>query len=206
MNHLILSASVHDNELRYTKDRTPICALKLGYEFHDRKETKQAELKAVAQGDWAEKVHLACPKGAIAIFQGTWEMWGDGEKRSWQFSLNRVPTIVSNLFSLNRLYLVGRLGKDPNLKFFESGAVQATFSLAVNRGKEIPADWHQCEVWGQRAETIGNYARKGSLIGLETSLFWWSWRDRETGARTARPVARVEQVDLLGRSSSQEAA
>ena len=63
----------------------------------------------------------------------------------------------------NSVILLGRVGQDPELKYFESGSVKAKFSLAVNRNfsKENPiTDWFNIEVWARKAEFVGQRSRK----------------------------------------------
>lgn len=102
--------------------------------------------------------------------------------------------------SLNIVTLVGRAGRDPDVKYFESGSVKCSLTLAVNRPtrKSDEPDWFNLEIWGKTAEVAGNYVRKGSLIGVQGSLKFEYWQDRSTGANRSKPVIRVERLDLLG--------
>lgn len=102
--------------------------------------------------------------------------------------------------SLNVVHLVGRVGGDPEVKYFESGSVKCNLTLAVNRptrNSEQP-DWFNLELWGKTAEIAANYVRKGSLIGVQGSLKIETWSDRVTGANRSKPVIKVERLDLLG--------
>lgn len=102
--------------------------------------------------------------------------------------------------SLNFVTLVGRVGMDPDVKYFESGSVKCRLTLAVNRrsrNNEQP-DWFNLELWGKTAEVAANYVRKGSLIGVSGSLKFEHWQDRSTGASRSKPVIQVERLDLLG--------
>ncbi|MBW4563001.1 MAG: single-stranded DNA-binding protein [Mojavia pulchra JT2-VF2] len=102
--------------------------------------------------------------------------------------------------SINVVTLVGRVGTDPDIKYFESGSVKCKLTLAVNRrsrNKDQP-DWFALELWDKTAEVAGNYVRKGSLIGIKGSLKFDTWNDRQTGASRSTPVIRVEQLELLG--------
>ena len=96
--------------------------------------------------------------------------------------------------------LVGRAGRDPEVKYFESGNVVCNFTLAVNRRtrKSDEPDWFNLEMWGKTAEVAANYVRKGSLIGVKGSLKFEHWQDRNTGVQRSKPVIRVDQLDLLG--------
>jgi single-strand DNA-binding protein len=101
--------------------------------------------------------------------------------------------------SINVVHLVGRAGRDPETKYFDSGSVKTTFSLAVNRMKrDDPPDWFEIEVWGKTAEVAANYVKKGSLIGIKGSLALDTWTDRNSNTPRSKPVIRVEKLDLLG--------
>jgi len=107
--------------------------------------------------------------------------------------------------SLNSVTLVGRAGRDPEVRYFESGKVVCNFSLAVNRqrkGEEKP-DWFDLELWGRTAEVAGEYVKKGSLIGVQGSLTFDRWKDRSTGEDRQKPVIRVDRMELLGSRNSQ---
>ena len=76
---------------------------------------------------------------------------------------------------VNTVILVGRAGKNPEIKYFESGKTRAHFSLAVDRPKTSPdadaqTDWFKVEVWGRQAEIAYEYVKKGSLIGIRGKL------------------------------------
>ena len=72
---------------------------------------------------------------------------------------------------INNVVLVGRLTRDPELRFTSNGTATATFNLAVNRNftnasGEREADFVNCVIWRKPAETLANYAKKGTLIGV----------------------------------------
>ncbi|MBO0479614.1 single-stranded DNA-binding protein [Vagococcus fluvialis] len=72
---------------------------------------------------------------------------------------------------INNVVLVGRLTRDPELRFTSNGSAVATFNLAVNRNftnasGEREADFVNCVIWRKPAETLANYAKKGTLIGV----------------------------------------
>jgi single-strand DNA-binding protein len=107
---------------------------------------------------------------------------------------------------VNQVVLVGRVGRDPEIRYFESGTSMATFSLAVNRPtKDKKTDWFDIKLWGRQAEIAGEYVRKGSLIGIEGSLDFDSWNDKTTGELQVKPVIMGSNLRLLG-SRNEEAA
>ncbi|MBE9099253.1 single-stranded DNA-binding protein [Vacuolonema iberomarrocanum] len=109
--------------------------------------------------------------------------------------------------SLNVVTLVGRAGRDPEVKYFESGNVVCNLTLAVNRrtrNSDEP-DWFSLEIWGKTAQIAADYVRKGSLIGVSGVLKFDYWQDRGTGVDRSKPVIRVDRLDLLGSRRDQEA-
>lgn len=99
---------------------------------------------------------------------------------------------------VNSVILVGRAGKDPEMRYFESGRVKTTFSVAVNRPtKEKETDWFDIEIWGRQAEIAGEYVRKGSLIGIEGRLDFSKWTD-DGGTKNTRPYIHATGLRLLG--------
>ena len=108
--------------------------------------------------------------------------------------------------SINVVTLVGRVGGDPDIKYFESGTVKCRQTLAVNRrsrNNDKP-DWFNLELWGKTAEVAGNYVRKGSLIGVKGSLKFDTWSDRQSGVTRSSQVINVEQLELLGSKRDNE--
>ncbi|MEA5536017.1 single-stranded DNA-binding protein [Crocosphaera sp. XPORK-15E] len=101
---------------------------------------------------------------------------------------------------VNVVNLVGRAGRDPEVRYFESGTVLCTLTLAVNRrsSKSDEPDWFNLKIWGKTAEIAANYVKKGGLIGIQGSLEIETWTDRNTGINRSSPVIRVDRLDLLG--------
>ena len=83
---------------------------------------------------------------------------------------------------INTVILVGRVGKTPTIKYYESGKIQTVFSLAVNRPKRSQdmddlTDWFIIEIWGRFAEIANEYIRRGTLLGIEGKLEFKKWKD-----------------------------
>lgn len=99
---------------------------------------------------------------------------------------------------INSVTVVGRCGKTPEMKYFESGKIKTTFSLAVNRPtKEKETDWFDVELWGRTAEIAGEFVDKGSLIAIEGSLDVSKYTDKD-GNKQMRTFIRGQQLRLLG--------
>lgn len=110
---------------------------------------------------------------------------------------------------INRVVLVGRLTKDPELKYTQSGIAVTRFTLAVNRAfsnqqGEREADFINCVAWRKQAENIANYLRKGSLAGVDGRIQAGSFEGQD-GKRvyTTEVVADSTQF-LEPRSANQE--
>lgn len=85
---------------------------------------------------------------------------------------------------INNVTLVGRLTRDPDLRFTGNGSAVATFNLAVNRNftnaeGEREADFVNCVIWRKTAETLANYAKKGSLIGITGRIQTRNYENQE---------------------------
>lgn len=102
---------------------------------------------------------------------------------------------------MNTVQLVGRLTKDVDLKFTQTGEAVANFTIAVNRNftnqqGEREADFINCVIWRKSAENLANFTRKGSLIGLDGRLQTRSY-DNQQGQRVYVTEVVVNHFDLL---------
>ena len=107
--------------------------------------------------------------------------------------------------TINSVTLVGRAGRDPEVRYFESGTVVANLTMAVNRrNRDDEPDWFNLEIWGKQAQVAADYVKKGSLIGITGSFKLDSWKDRNTGEDRNKPVVRVDRLELLGSKRESE--
>ena len=108
---------------------------------------------------------------------------------------------------LNVVHLVGRVGGDPDVKYFESGAVKCRLTLAVNRPtrRTDQPDWFNLDLWGKTAEIAANYVRKGKQIGVIGRLEINNWQDYNTQAQRSSPIIKVDRLELLGSKRDEEA-
>lgn len=102
---------------------------------------------------------------------------------------------------INNLTLVGRLTKDPDLKYTGNGTAVATFTLAVNRNftnqsGEREADFINCVIWRKPAETLANYAKKGVLIGVTGRIQTRSYENQQ-GQKVYVTEVIVDNFQLL---------
>ena len=109
------------------------------------------------------------------------------------------------MMAINSVTLVGRAGRDPEVRYFESGTVVANLTMAVNRrNRNDEPDWFNLEIWGKQAQVAADYVKKGSLIGITGSFKLDSWKDRNTGEERNKPVVRVDRLELLGSKRDSE--
>jgi len=109
---------------------------------------------------------------------------------------------------INNVVLVGRLTKDPDLRYTASGTAVATFSLAVNRNftnqsGERDADFINCVIWRKSAETLANYARKGTLLGVTGRIQTRNYENQQ-GQRVYVTEVVAENFQLLESRSTSE--
>lgn len=106
--------------------------------------------------------------------------------------------------SLNKVMLIGNLGKDPEVKYTTGGHAVATFSLATTRkwrdkegGDKEETQWHNIKVWGRQAEIAQQYLKKGRQIYVEGRLEHRQYDDKDGNRKYFTEVV-VEQFVMLG--------
>jgi single-strand DNA-binding protein len=118
--------------------------------------------------------------------------------------------------SLNKVMLIGRLGRDPELKYTQSGQPVVSLNMATDEsytkdGQKVEqTEWHRLTAWGKTAEIMGKYLAKGSLIFVEGKLQTRQWQDKEGNTRYTTEIM-VRQFQFLetkgqGQGQSQNAA
>ena len=110
--------------------------------------------------------------------------------------------------TLNKVLLIGRLGKDPEIRFSGDGRAMASFSIATNESwkdkegnQQERTDWHNCMVYGVSAEKyVQPYVKKGTLVYIEGSLKTDKWQDKEGNDRYSTGVVANNYggVQILG--------
>ncbi len=110
--------------------------------------------------------------------------------------------------SVNKVILIGNVGKDPEIKYTPSGKCVAKLSLATNeRYKDNSgewqdrAEWHNLVLWQRRAEIVGEYVSKGSRIYIEGKLQTSSWDDKQSGEKKYRTEIVVDNLVLLDKGN-----
>ena len=107
--------------------------------------------------------------------------------------------------SVNKVILIGNLGKDPEIKYTQGGMAVAHFSLATNdRVKDKDGnwtdrtEWHNIVLFDRKAEIAGEYLKKGRTVYIEGSIRTNSWDDKETGQKKYRTEIIGNNMVLLG--------
>src|SRR5690625_4328167 len=112
---------------------------------------------------------------------------------------------------INRVVLVGRLTRDPDLRYTNNGTAVANFTIACNKpfkkdGEDQQADFINCVIWRKPAESLANYMSKGSLIGVEGSIQTRNYEGTD-GKRvyvTEVLAASVQFLESKSKSENQE--
>jgi single-strand DNA-binding protein len=109
--------------------------------------------------------------------------------------------------SVNKVILVGRLGRDPETRYTGGGQAVANFSMATdesykdkNGERQKRTEWHKIVVWSRQAEIAQQYLKKGSLIYLEGRLQTREWQDKEGQKRTTTEIVATNFRMLGGRA------
>ena len=113
--------------------------------------------------------------------------------------------------SVNKVILIGNLGRDPEVRYTQNGTAVANFTLATNEvwtdkaggGKQERTEWHRIVVWGKQAEVAREYLSKGRQVFIEGSLQTRQWDDREGNKRSTTEI-KANRVIFLGRGSAGE--
>jgi single-strand DNA-binding protein len=111
--------------------------------------------------------------------------------------------------SVNKVILVGRLGRDPETRYTGGGQAVANFSVATdetykdkNGERQKRTEWHKIVVWGKQAEIAQQYLKKGSLIFIEGRIQSREWQDKEGQKRTSFEIVATNFRMLGGRGDS----
>ena len=106
---------------------------------------------------------------------------------------------------VNKVILIGNLGRDPEVRSTPSGQPVANFTLATSRRwrdkngqKQEQTEWHTVVCWGKQAEIAGQYLTKGKQVYVEGRLQTRSWDDRNTGEKRYKTEVICETFQMLG--------
>ena len=115
--------------------------------------------------------------------------------------------------SVNKVILVGRLGKDPVVTYTPSGVAMAKFTLATDEAfkdrsgePQRRTEWHNIVVWNKLAEICGQYLTKGKQVYIEGSIRSRQWEDQAGNKRTAYDIVAREMTMLGSRADTERGA
>ncbi|AVG38507.1 single-stranded DNA-binding protein [Achromobacter insolitus] len=108
--------------------------------------------------------------------------------------------------SVNKVILVGNLGRDPDVRYSPDGAAICNISLATTSSwkdkasgeKREETEWHRVVIYGRVAEIAGEYLKKGRSVYLEGRLKTRKWQDKDTGADRYSTEVIADQMQMLG--------
>ncbi|MBI3510912.1 MAG: single-stranded DNA-binding protein [Bacteroidetes bacterium] len=111
---------------------------------------------------------------------------------------------------VNKVILIGNLGRDPEVKYLEGGIAVANFPMATtetfrdkNGNKNEQTEWHQIVLWRRLAEVAEKYLRKGQMVYLEGKIRSRSWEDKETGQKRYTTEIFGDVLTILNRREDQ---
>lgn len=114
---------------------------------------------------------------------------------------------------LNKITLIGNLGRDPEMRYTSSGTPVTNFSMAVSRVSRTPdgeqreeTEWFTVNCWDRLAETANQYLQKGRQVYIEGRVSLGQWDDRQTGEKRCRLEVRATNLVLLGQRGDQVGA
>jgi len=112
--------------------------------------------------------------------------------------------------SVNKVILIGRLGKDPEIRSTPQGTTVAKFTIATDERftdrageKQERTEWHNIVAWSKLAEICGQYLKKGKLVYIEGSLRTDSWEDKESGQKRYRTEIVAQNMQMLDRKGDE---
>ena len=112
--------------------------------------------------------------------------------------------------SVNKVIIVGNLGRDPELRYIQSGQAVANFSVATNEkwkdkdgNNQERTEWHRIVVWGKSAENCAQYLQKGRSVYIEGKLQTREWEDKDGNKRSTTEVVAQAVQFLGGRGGSE---
>lgn len=112
---------------------------------------------------------------------------------------------------INKVILVGRVGKDPETRYLTNGEAVTNLSIATSEKwkdkageQQEKTEWHNLVFYRRLAEVVGEYVKKGALIYIEGKLSTRKWQDKETGKDRYSTEVIVDKLEMLGGKSGSE--
>lgn len=106
---------------------------------------------------------------------------------------------------INKVILVGNLGKDPEVRYLDNERAVAQFSIATSDSytdrqgqKVVNTEWHNIEIWDGLAKVAEQYLKKGDQVYIEGSIKTDKWVAKDTGENRSRVIIRARTLQMLG--------
>ena len=108
---------------------------------------------------------------------------------------------------INNVFLTGRMGTEPEMKYFESGKVKTNISIGVNKWnckkESEEVTWFDCVAWGKKAEFLGDVAKKGAMVYVSGTLQKDVYKD-ENGKNCSRTYILIDEVKVNNKKTENE--
>lgn len=116
--------------------------------------------------------------------------------------MNDLINILATVVRASSHQFVGRLGRDPEIRFLESGTCVANASIAINRpgakkNDGLPPDWFKIEIWGEQGQAFADGCHKGDLIEVVGRVKTNRWTDSKTGEEKMDLVITADRWSLV---------
>lgn len=105
---------------------------------------------------------------------------------------------------VNKVILIGNVGRDPEVRYTQSGTAVANFSIATNERwtdrngeRQEHTEWHRLVAWGKLADIVHQYVKKGELLYVEGNIRTRQWEDRDGNTRYTTEI-RIQEMQMLG--------
>ncbi len=112
---------------------------------------------------------------------------------------------------VNKVFLLGNVGKDPEIRSTPNGTTVASFSLATAERRkdaqgnwQVATEWHNLVAFQRTAEIVRDYVKKGTQIFVEGKIQTRSWDDKESGQKKYRTEILINELSLLGKPGGGE--
>jgi single-strand DNA-binding protein len=112
---------------------------------------------------------------------------------------------------VNKVILIGRLGKDPEIRSTPGGQTVTKFTLATDERytdrageKQERTEWHNIVAWGKLGEICGQYLRKGKLVYIDGAIRTETWDDKESGQKKYKTTIVADNMKMLDRKGDSE--
>src|ERR1017187_9375373 len=140
---------------------------------------------------------------AKAACLGSVPLFGCQRPRRTTLAIN-LTSSIRRLNAMQKVLLIGNLGRDPEVKYNQQGTAIAQFSVATterwkDKGGDLQehTEWFAVKTFGRRAEIVGENLHKGARVYLEGRKRTESWEDKQTGAKHYRDLVYVDKIEFL---------